>query len=453
MAKMTPRTLSGFMELLPAPQQQMERIMEVLRKTYSLYGFTPLDTPVIESSEVLLAKAGGETEKQIYRFQKGDSDLSLRFDLTVPLAKYVALHYNELSFPFRRYQIGKVYRGERAQRGRFREFYQADIDIIGDGKLDITNEAEIPSIIYQTFSTLGLKRFQIRVNNRKILNGFYALLGLTEKSADVMRTVDKLDKIGPEKVKTILVEDFAVSEADADEILKFIAIKGTIKQAVMLGLAATISHTAVVWLIAFGGMVISKRFTAQSAEPWLQLISAVIIISTAFWMFWRTWRGERNWLENMHEHDHEHHQHDHEDHHDHGHHHHHEHGEYQDAHARAHANDIKRRFDGREVTNWQILLFGLTGGLIPCPAAITVLLICIQLKALTLGATLVVSFSIGLALTLVTVGVGAAISVQQVAKRWSGFNTLAKRAPYFSSLLIGLVGVYMGVHGFMGIMR
>ena len=235
-----------------------------------------------------------------------------------------------------------------------------------------------------------------------------------------------------------------------------IAIKGTIKQAVMLGLAATISHTAVVWLIAFGGMVISKRFTAQSAEPWLQLISAVIIIGTAFWMFWRTWRGERNWLENMHGHDHEHHHHhhhDHEDHHDHGHHHHHEHGEYKDAHARAHANDIKRRFDGREVTNWQILLFGLTGGLIPCPAAITVLLICIQLKALTLGATLVVSFSIGLALTLVTVGVGAAISVQQVAKRWSGFNTLAKRAPYFSSLLIGLVGVYMGVHGFMGIMQ
>ncbi len=180
--------------------------------TYSLYGFTPLDTPVIESSEVLLAKAGGETEKQIYRFQKGDSDLSLRFDLTVPLAKYVALHYNELSFPFRRYQIGKVYRGERAQRGRFREFYQADIDIIGDGKLSIINEAEIPSIIYKTFSTLGLKRFQIRVNNRKILNGFYAMLGLTEKSGDVMRTVDKLDKIGPEKVKAILVEDFAVSE-------------------------------------------------------------------------------------------------------------------------------------------------------------------------------------------------------------------------------------------------
>ena len=227
MAKMTPRTLSGFMELLPGPQQQMERIMEILRRTYSLYGFTPLDTPVIESSEVLLAKGGGETEKQIYRFPKGDADLALRFDLTVPLAKYVALHYNDLTFPFRRYQIGKVYRGERAQRGRFREFYQADIDIIGDGRLSIINEAEIPAIIYKTFSTLGLKRFQIRVNNRKILNGFYAMLGLTEKSADVMRTVDKLDKIGPEKVKTILVEDFAVSESDADEILKFIAIKGS----------------------------------------------------------------------------------------------------------------------------------------------------------------------------------------------------------------------------------
>ena len=227
MAKMTPRTLSGFMELLPAPQQQMERMMDILRRTYSLYGFTPLDTPVIEASEVLLAKGGGETEKQIYRFQKGDADLSLRFDLTVPLAKYVALHYNDLSFPFRRYQIGKVYRGERAQRGRFREFYQADIDIIGDGKLDITNEAEIPAIIYQTFTSLGLKRFQIRVNNRKILNGFYAMLGLTEVSGEIMRTVDKLDKIGPEKVRALLVENPDISDSDADEILKFIAITGT----------------------------------------------------------------------------------------------------------------------------------------------------------------------------------------------------------------------------------
>jgi len=227
MAMMKPRTLSGFMELLPAPQMQMERMMEILRKTYSLYGFTPLDTPAIESSEVLLAKGGGETEKQIYRFQKGDSDLALRFDLTVPLAKYVAIHYGELTFPFRRYQIGKVYRGERAQRGRFREFYQADIDIIGDGKLDIMNEAEIPAIIYKTFSSMGLKRFQIRVNNRKILNGFYAMQELTEKAGDIMRTVDKLDKIGADKVSVLLVEDCGLTEAQAAEILRFISITGT----------------------------------------------------------------------------------------------------------------------------------------------------------------------------------------------------------------------------------
>ena len=227
MDKIKPRTLSGFMELLPAKQQQMERFFQVLRETYALYGFTPLDTPVIEAAEVLLAKGGGETEKQIYRFEKGDSDLALRFDLTVPLAKYVALNYGQLSFPFRRFQIGKVYRGERAQRGRFREFYQADIDIIGDGQLDILNEAEIPAVIYRTFTALGLRRFQIRVNNRKILNGFYAMLGLTEQSGDIMRTVDKLDKIGPHKVKAILTEDLGLSEAQAGEILSFIAIRGS----------------------------------------------------------------------------------------------------------------------------------------------------------------------------------------------------------------------------------
>ncbi len=225
--KVQPRTLSGFMELLPREQLIMERIMQTLRETYSSYGFTPLDTPVIEASEVLLAKGGGETEKQIYRFTKGDSDLSLRFDLTVPLAKYVALHYGSLTFPFRRYQIGKVYRGERAQRGRFREFYQADIDIIGDGKLDVTNEAEIPAIIYQTFSRLGLQRFRILVNNRKILNGFYAILNLTEQSGDIMRTVDKLDKIGAEKVAGLLTEELGLSPAAAEKIMQFISINGT----------------------------------------------------------------------------------------------------------------------------------------------------------------------------------------------------------------------------------
>ena len=227
MEKIKARTLSGFMELLPGMQLQMDRIMEIIRSSYALYGFTPLDTPIIEASEVLLAKGGGETEKQIYRFTKGDSDLSLRFDLTVPLAKYVALHYSELAFPFRRYQIGKVYRGERAQRGRFREFYQADIDVIGDGQLDISNDAEIPAIIYTVFSRLGLKKFQIRINNRKILNGFYAMLGLTEKSGDIMRTVDKLEKIGADMVRAIFVDDLGISAEDADEIMNFTAIHGT----------------------------------------------------------------------------------------------------------------------------------------------------------------------------------------------------------------------------------
>ena len=227
MERIKPRTLSGFMELLPGKQAKMERMMEILRTTYAQYGFAPLDTPVIEDAQILLAKGGGETEKQIYRFTKGDSNLALRFDLTVPLAKYVALHYGELAFPFRRYQIGKVYRGERAQRGRFREFYQADIDIIGDGSLSILNEAEIPAVIYKIFRGFGLNRFCIRVNNRKLLNGFYAMLGLEEKSGDIMRTVDKLEKIGAEKVREILVDDLALTDEQAQDILRFMAITGS----------------------------------------------------------------------------------------------------------------------------------------------------------------------------------------------------------------------------------
>ncbi|MBO6039637.1 MAG: histidine--tRNA ligase [Oscillospiraceae bacterium] len=227
MAIVRPHTLSGFMELLPAGQQKMELFMDTLRRSYALYGFTPLDTPVIEAADVLLAKGGGETEKQIYRFEKGDSDLALRFDLTVPLAKYVALHYGELTFPFRRFQIGKVYRGERAQRGRFREFYQADIDVIGDGKLSIMNEAEIPAVIYRTFTALGLRNFRIRVNNRKVLNGFFALLGLSDRAGDVMRTIDKLDKIGPDRVRAVLLDEFAVPPDRADELLAFISCPGS----------------------------------------------------------------------------------------------------------------------------------------------------------------------------------------------------------------------------------
>ena len=198
-----PRTLKGFMELLPKEQIIFNEIYNTIRDVYELYGFLPLDTPVIERQDVLLAKAGGETEKQIYKFSKGDTDMALRFDQTVPLAKYVAKNYNELTFPFRRYQISKVFRGERPQQGRFRELYQADIDIIGDGKLDVIYDAEIPSIIYSIFRKLDIGKFLIRTNNRKILNGLYEYLELSNISQDIIRIIDKIDKIGKEEVKKI----------------------------------------------------------------------------------------------------------------------------------------------------------------------------------------------------------------------------------------------------------
>ena len=222
----TPRTLSGFMELLPQKQVIFDKIKRQMELTYAKYGFFPLDTPVLEDSKILLAKAGGETEKQIYRFTKGDSDITMRFDLTVPLAKYVAKNYSELTFPFKRYQIGKVYRGERAQRGRFREFYQADIDIIGDGNLNIINDAEIPSIIYSLFTSLGIKDFVIRINNRKILNGLYEILGLSETAPEIMRTIDKIDKIGQENVRSELIE-LGIDDNVVDELLDTLLFKGS----------------------------------------------------------------------------------------------------------------------------------------------------------------------------------------------------------------------------------
>ena len=239
MNKVEPKTLSGFMELLPSEQVLFNQMKEKIQKTYEKYGFLPIDTPVIEASEVLLAKAGGETEKQLYSFKKGDNDLTLRFDLTVPLAKYVAQYSGQLSFPFRRYQIGKVYRGERAQRGRFREFYQCDIDVIGDGELNIINDAEIPSIMYSTFRELGLENFTIRINNRKILNGLFEYIEAKEIAVDIMRTIDKLEKIGVEKVKQELRE-LGVKEEGVKYIVDFTNIKGTtdekLKQLETLGI-------------------------------------------------------------------------------------------------------------------------------------------------------------------------------------------------------------------------
>ena len=226
MPKTEPRTLAGFMELLPNEQILFEQMKQTIENVYKRFGFLPIDTPIVELSEVLLAKAGGETEKPIYRFEKGDTDLSLRFDLTVPLAKYVAKNYGNLSFPFRRYQIGKVYRGERMQKGRFREFYQCDIDIIGDENLDIINDAELPSVIYTIFKELGFNDFTIRLNNRKLLNGLFQEIGQKDLAVEILRIIDKIDKIGKDAVIEEL-EKIGVDKTQIEKIIAFIQIDGT----------------------------------------------------------------------------------------------------------------------------------------------------------------------------------------------------------------------------------
>ena len=226
-----PKTLPGFMELLPDEQILFNEMKEKIQKSYESFGFLPLDTPVIESADILLAKAGGETEKQIYRFMKGENDLALRFDLTVPLAKYVTQYYQSLTFPFRRYQIGKVYRGEKAQRGRFREFYQCDIDIIGDGELSIVNDAELPSVIYNTFKSLGFEKFTICMNNRKLLNGLFEYCNVKEKSADILRAIDKIEKIGKDEVIKEL-KDANIPENNIDIIMKFISIENDVENTI-----------------------------------------------------------------------------------------------------------------------------------------------------------------------------------------------------------------------------
>ena len=218
-----PRTLSGFMELEPSSQLLFEKYKNIIESTYQKYSFTPLDTPVIEYANVLLAKAGGETEKQIYRLKKGDNDLALRFDLTVPLAKYVAKNYNELIFPFKRYQIGKVYRGERAQRGRFREFYQCDIDVIGNETLPLIYDAQIPVIIGEILTKMEIGKYVIRLNNRKILNGFFSNLNLTDFQTEILRIIDKIDKIGAVEVENEIKELTKYSK----EIMSFISITGS----------------------------------------------------------------------------------------------------------------------------------------------------------------------------------------------------------------------------------
>lgn len=223
---MTARTLQGFMELLPQEQIVMEQMKAVIRHTYELFGFAPLDTPVLELAEVLLSKSGGDTEKQIYEFKKGDTDLAMRFDLTVPLAKYVALYNNDLTFPFKRYQIGKVYRGERPQKGRFREFYQCDIDIIDRDDLNIVYDAEVLAVIYTVFNKMDLPSFKIYLNNRKLLSGYLQALGIEDKTVDVLRLVDKIKKI-PEEAFLAELADLGLEENAMHRLLEFIKIKGS----------------------------------------------------------------------------------------------------------------------------------------------------------------------------------------------------------------------------------
>ncbi len=223
--KVRTKSLSGFIELLPAEQIAFNKILDTIRQTYEIFGFIPIDNPVLERAEILLAKAGGETEKQIYQFKKGDTNLAMRFDLTVPLARYVVENWRELAFPFKRYSIGKVYRGERAQAGRFREFYQCDIDVIGDEKLDIRFDAEIPSVIYAIFKKLNLGKFTIRINNRKLFNGLFEGLGILEKSTKIMQSIDRLEKIGIENVEKEL-QELSLASDEIKKILNFIQLEG-----------------------------------------------------------------------------------------------------------------------------------------------------------------------------------------------------------------------------------
>lgn len=220
-----PSTLPGFMELLPKDQVVFNQLVDIIKTNFEKYGFLPIDTPVLEKAEVLLAKGGGETEKQVYEFTKGTTDIAMRFDLTVPLARYTVEHFSDLNFPFKRYQIGKVYRGERAQKGRYREFYQCDIDIIGNGKISLVNDAECPAVIYSIFREFNFGKFTININNRKILNGFFKSLEV-KSTEEVMRIIDKIDKIGVDNVKEELAK-VGMSAENIDKLISFIEIDGT----------------------------------------------------------------------------------------------------------------------------------------------------------------------------------------------------------------------------------
>lgn len=224
-----PKSLAGFIDMLPNEQIAFNKLKLQIENSYKKFGFIPLETSVLEYSSVLLAKAGGETEKQIYRFTKGDNDVCMRFDLTVPLAKYIASKCNNITFPFKRYQIERAYRGERVQKGRFREFYQCDADIINENELSLSADAECVNMIYTTLKSIGIDNFKIKINNRKILNGFLQNYNIVND--EVLRIIDKLEKIGKEKVKQFLIE-LNLSEEITDKILNLISFEGSVIEVV-----------------------------------------------------------------------------------------------------------------------------------------------------------------------------------------------------------------------------
>ncbi|KRG61543.1 histidyl-tRNA synthase, partial [Stenotrophomonas terrae] len=296
-----PRTPPGIMELLPREQIAFQRMLDVIRRNYERFGFLPVETPVFELSDVLLTKSGGETERQVYFVQStgalanaaesadkgGLPEMALRFDLTVPLARYVAEHEHDLTFPFRRYQMQRVYRGERAQRGRFREFYQCDVDVIGKDSLSIRYDAEVLAVIYAVFSELRIGNFAVQLNNRKLMRGFFEAQGVVdaEQQALVLREVDKLDKRGPDYVRETLVgPDFGLPADAVERILSFVEVRSSSHADALAQIDA---------VLAAAGESASESLRTGAAElrEVLELVKALGVPETAYCLNFSIARG------------------------------------------------------------------------------------------------------------------------------------------------------------------
>ena len=302
-----PRTPPGVMELLPREQIAFQRMLDVIRRNYERFGFLPVETPVFELSEVLLTKSGGETERQVYFVQSTGAlanaaadagaaeggvpptlpELALRFDLTVPLARYVAEHEHELTFPFRRYQMQRVYRGERAQRGRFREFHQCDIDVIGKDALSIRYDAEVLAVIHAVFSELGIGQFRVQLNNRKFMRGFFEAQGVADpqQQALVLREVDKIDKRGADYVRdTLAGPDFGLPAAAVARILEFVALRSDSHADALAKIDAVLAQAG-----AGAGEVL--RAGAAELREVLELVRALGVPESAYCLNFSIARG------------------------------------------------------------------------------------------------------------------------------------------------------------------